>query len=151
MTIRYFWWGAEERAEKINQSVALCERKYPKIKVKTDFRTCQSFWEKFQTRAVGGNPLDVFQDAVTFLRKYDKRGILLDLTSQVRAGNLSPGHFREGVTKVGVPVGSESSPTTPPCTASPPSRTWPCSATGCRPDREWGSAAARAAALAPPG
>jgi multiple sugar transport system substrate-binding protein len=106
--------GAEERAEKINQTVALFEKKYPKIKVKTDFQTYASFWEKFQAQAAGGNPPDVFQNAVTFLRKYDKRGILLDLTSQVQAGNLTLDHFRSGVTKVGevdgkqlgIPVGS---------------------------------------------
>jgi len=114
VTIRYSWWGAEERAKKINRTIALFEKKYPKIKVKTDFQTYQSFWEKFQTQAAGGNPPDVFQNAVTFLRKYDKRGILLDLKSQVRAGNLSLDHFRAGVTKVGevdgkqlgIPVGS---------------------------------------------
>ncbi|MGQ4420243.1 ABC transporter substrate-binding protein [Streptomyces sp. SAS_269] len=114
VTIRYSWWGAEERAKKINRTIALFEKKYPKIKVKTDFQTYQSFWEKFQTQAAGGNPPDVFQNAVTFLRKYDKRGILLDLKSQVRAGNLSLNHFRAGVTKVGevdgkqlgIPVGS---------------------------------------------
>ncbi|MEU1705687.1 extracellular solute-binding protein [Streptomyces sp. NPDC005706] len=114
VTIRYSWWGAEERAKKINQAIALFEKKYPKIKVKTDFQTYQSFWEKFQTQAAGGNPPDVFQNAVTFLRKYDKRGILLDLKSQVHEGNLSLDHFRAGVTKVGevdgkqlgIPVGS---------------------------------------------
>ncbi|CAM5626628.1 hypothetical protein SCANM63S_09832 [Streptomyces canarius] len=46
MTIRYSWWGAEERAKKINQSIELFEEKYPKIKVKTDFQTYQSFWEE---------------------------------------------------------------------------------------------------------
>lgn len=114
VTIRYSWWGADERAKRINESIALFEKKYPKIKVKTDFQDYVSFWEKFQTQAAGGNPPDVFQNAVGFLRKYDKRGILLDLTSQVDAGNLSLDGFRAGVTKVGevdgkqlgVPVGS---------------------------------------------
>ncbi|MFG2939305.1 ABC transporter substrate-binding protein [Streptomyces sp. NPDC048282] len=114
VTIRYSWWGADERAKKINQTIKLFEKKYPKIKVKTDFQDYQSFWEKFQTQAAGGNPPDVFQNAVGFLRKYDKRGILLDLNSQVKAGNLSLDHFRAGVTRVGevdgkqlgVPVGS---------------------------------------------
>ncbi|MCE0445046.1 extracellular solute-binding protein [Streptomyces tricolor] len=113
MTIRYSWWGAEERAKKINQSIALFEEKYPKIKVKTDFQTYQSFWEKFQTQAAGGNPPDVFQSAVTFLRS--TTNVEFSSTSpQVQAGNLSLDHFRAGVTKVGevdgkqlgVPVGS---------------------------------------------
>ncbi|MFE9174080.1 ABC transporter substrate-binding protein [Streptomyces kebangsaanensis] len=114
VTIRYSWWGAEERAKRINRTITLFEKKYPKIKVKTDFQTYQSFWEKFQTQASGGNPPDVFQNAVTFLRKYDKRGILLDLRPQVDAGHLNLDDFRAGVTEVGevdgkqlgVPVGS---------------------------------------------
>ncbi|MEU6538725.1 extracellular solute-binding protein [Streptomyces sp. NPDC047000] len=114
VTIRYSWWGAEERAKKINRTIALFEKKYPAIKVKTDFQTYQSFWEKFQTQAAGGNPPDVFQNAVGFLRKYDRRSILLDLNSQVKAGSLSLDHFRPGVVEVGrvdgkqlgVPVGS---------------------------------------------
>ncbi|WP_055617607.1 ABC transporter substrate-binding protein, partial [Streptomyces phaeochromogenes] len=93
---------------------ALFEKKYPKIKVKTDFQDYVAFWEKFQTQAAGGNPPDVFQNAVAFLRKYDKRSVLLDLKSQVDAGNLSLKNFRAGVEKVGevdgkllgIPVGS---------------------------------------------
>ncbi len=115
VTIRYSWWGAEARAKKIDQTIALFEKKYPKIKVKTDFQTYQSFWEKFQTQASGGNPPDVFQNAVTFLRKYDKRGVLLDLRPQIQAGNLKLDDFRAGVTEVGevdgkqlgIPVGSD--------------------------------------------
>lgn len=114
VTIRYSWWGAEERQKRISQSIQLFEKKFPKIKVKTDFQDYVAFWEKFQTQAAGGNPPDVFQNAVGFLRKYDKRGILLDLKSQIDAGNLSTRNFREGVLSVGqvdgkqlgVPVGS---------------------------------------------
>ena len=107
VTIRYSWWGADERARKINQTIRLFEKKYPKIKVKTDFQDYQAFWEKFQTQAAGGNPPDVFQNAVTFLRKYDKRGVLLDLKSQIDAGNLSLKNFRDGVTQVGVVDGKQ--------------------------------------------
>jgi multiple sugar transport system substrate-binding protein len=114
VTIRYAWWGSDDRAKKINQTIKLFEKKFPKIKVKTDFQDYQAFWEKFQTQAAGGNPPDVFQNSYAFLRKYDKRGVLLDLKSQVDAGNLSLDNFRAGLEKVaevdgkllGVPVGS---------------------------------------------
>jgi multiple sugar transport system substrate-binding protein len=72
VTIRYAWWGAGERAKRINRSIALFGKEYPKIKVRTDFQDYVVFWEKFQTQAAGGNPPDVFQNAVGFLRKYDK-------------------------------------------------------------------------------
>jgi len=116
VTIRYAWWGADDRAKRINQTIALFEKKYPKIKVKTDFQPYGDFWKKFNTQASGGNPPDVFQNAIGFLRKYDAKNVLLDLSSQVKAGNLSMDGFRAGLDKfgevdgklLGVPVGSNS-------------------------------------------
>ncbi|NGO13239.1 extracellular solute-binding protein [Streptomyces sp. HC44] len=116
VTIRYAWWGAEDRAKRINESIKLFEKKYPKIKVKTDFQQYLDFWKKFNTQASGGNPPDVFQNAIGFLRKYDAKNVLLDLSEQVKAGNLSMDGFRAGLEKfgeidgklLGVPVGSNS-------------------------------------------
>ncbi|WP_432134443.1 MULTISPECIES: ABC transporter substrate-binding protein [unclassified Streptomyces] len=116
VTIRYAWWGAEDRAQRINKTIALFEKKYPKIKVKTDFQPYTDFWKKFNTQASGGNPPDVFQNAIGFLRKYDAKNVLLDLGEQVKAGNLSMDGFRAGLEKfgeidgklLGVPVGSNS-------------------------------------------
>lgn len=116
VTIRYAWWGTDDRAKKMNQAVALFEKKHPKIKVKTDFQPYADFWKKFNTQAAGGNPPDVIQNAVTFLRKYEARNVLLDLKPQVQAGNLSTDNFRAGLEKfaeidgklLGLPVGSNS-------------------------------------------
>ncbi|MFI1732409.1 ABC transporter substrate-binding protein [Streptomyces acidicola] len=116
VTIRYAWWGAEDRAQRINKTIKLFEKKYPKIKVKTDFQPYPDFWKKFNTQASGGNPPDVFQNAIGFLRKYDAKNVLLDLSEQVKAGNLSMYGFRAGLDKfgeidgklLGVPVGSNS-------------------------------------------
>lgn len=111
--IRYSWWGGQERATLINETIALFEKKYPDIEVKTDFQDYENFWKKFNTQASAGNAPDVFQNSVAFLRKYDDKRVLLDLNAQVKAGNLSMEHFRAGLDKagevdgklVGVPVG----------------------------------------------
>lgn len=116
VTIRYAWWGSEDRTKRINESIALFEKKFPKIKVKTDFQPYLDFWKKFNTQASGGNPPDVFQNAIGFLRKYDAKNVLLDLNAQVKAGNLSLSNFRAGLEKfgevdgklLGIPVGSNS-------------------------------------------
>ncbi|MFB0615107.1 hypothetical protein [Streptomyces sp. AGS-58] len=81
MTTRYAWWGVQERAKKMDRSVAPFEKKYPEARGRTGFQTYESFWEKSQARAASGNPPDFFQSTVTFLRKYDKRGILVDSRS----------------------------------------------------------------------
>ncbi|MGW2280945.1 ABC transporter substrate-binding protein [Streptomyces sp. NPDC001770] len=111
--IRYSWWGGQERATLINKTIALFEKKHPDVEVKTDFQDYENFWKKFNTQASAGNAPDVFQNSVAFLRKYDDKRVLLDLSAQVRAGNLSMEHFRAGLDKagevdgklVGVPVG----------------------------------------------
>ncbi|GAA1916871.1 extracellular solute-binding protein [Streptomyces durmitorensis] len=116
VTIRYAWWGSDDRAKRINRTIELFEKKYPKIKVKTDFQPYLDFWKKFNTQASGGNPPDVFQNAIGFLRKYDQRNVLLDLHAQAKAGNLRLEGFRAGLEKfgevdgklLGVPVGSNS-------------------------------------------
>ncbi|MFE5797229.1 ABC transporter substrate-binding protein [Streptomyces sp. NPDC056503] len=116
VTIRYTWWGSDDRAKRINQSIALFEKKFPRIKVKTDFQPYADFWKKFNTQASGGNTPDVFQNAIGFLRKYDAKNVLLDLRGQVEAGNLRLEGFRAGLEKfgevdgklLGVPVGSNS-------------------------------------------
>ncbi|WP_190081587.1 ABC transporter substrate-binding protein [Streptomyces longisporoflavus] len=116
VTIRYAWWGSDDRAKRINRTIELFEKKYPKIKVQTDFQPYLDFWKKFNTQASGGNPPDVFQNAIGFLRKYDQRSVLLDLNAQAEAGNLRLDGFRAGLEKfgevdgklLGVPVGSNS-------------------------------------------
>ncbi|MBO7937290.1 extracellular solute-binding protein [Streptomyces sp. CAI-85] len=114
VTLRYAWWGGEPRAIAIKKTIALFEMKHPKIRIKPEFTDYEAFWEKFQTQASGGNPPDVFQNAVGFLRKYDKRGVLMDLKGQADAGNLSLENFRNGVLangqvdgkQIGIPVGA---------------------------------------------
>ncbi|MFG2432330.1 ABC transporter substrate-binding protein [Streptomyces sp. NPDC048590] len=116
VTIRHSWWGADDRAKKVQQCVDLFEKKHPKIKVKTDFQQYADFWKKFNTQAAGGNPPDVIQNAVTFLRKYEAKNVLLDLKPQADKGNLDLSGFRAGLEKfaeidgrtLGVPVGSNS-------------------------------------------
>ena len=113
VTIRYSWWGAADRAELIKKTITLFEKKHPNITVKTDFQEYGDFWTKFNTQAAGGNAPDVFQNSVAFLRKYGEKNLLLDLNSQVKAGNLSLEDFRAGLEKagdidgklLGVPVG----------------------------------------------
>ncbi|MEU1494435.1 extracellular solute-binding protein [Streptomyces sp. NPDC005776] len=116
VTIRHAWWGADDRAKKVQECVKLFEKKHPKIKVKTDFQQYPDFWKKFNTQAAGGNPPDVIQNAVTFLRKYEAKNVLLDLNPQAKKGNLQLEGFRAGLEKfaeiegrlLGVPVGSNS-------------------------------------------
>lgn len=114
VAIRYTWWGGKDRAELIQKTIALFNKKYPNIEVKTDFQEYGDFWTKFNTQAAGGNAPDVFQMSAAFLRKYGDKNLLLDLKAQGQAGNLDLTDFRGGLEKAGeidgklygVPVGA---------------------------------------------
>lgn len=105
--IRHSWWGGQGRATLINKAIALFEKKHPNIKVKTvktDFHDYGNIWKNFNTQASAGNAPDVFQNSVAFLRTYGDKRVLLDLNSQVKAGNLGMENFRAGLEKAGGPV-----------------------------------------------
>ncbi|MFF7750547.1 hypothetical protein ACFZCP_15085 [Streptomyces sp. NPDC007971] len=55
MTIRYSV-GAEDLAEKADRTIAFFEKAQPQNKVKADFRTYPSFWEKSRTGSTAEIP-----------------------------------------------------------------------------------------------
>ncbi len=65
--------GCEDRARRIDKTIALFEKKRPKIEVKTDFRPYLDLWKKCNTQASGGNPPDVFRNAIGLLRNTTRR------------------------------------------------------------------------------
>ncbi|MCF2435494.1 hypothetical protein LV779_16335 [Streptomyces thinghirensis] len=53
--------------------IALFEKKYPKIKVKTDFQPYTDFWKKFNTQPPAGIRRSSSRMPSAFLRKYDAK------------------------------------------------------------------------------
>lgn len=72
VTVRYAWWGAEDRARRVNKTICLSEKKYPECEVKTGFQPYPYSWKKFNTRAPGGNPPDMFRNAIGPLREWTR-------------------------------------------------------------------------------
>ncbi|WP_255948730.1 ABC transporter substrate-binding protein [Streptomyces odontomachi] len=78
-TIRFVWWGAQDRADATEKAVALFEKKYPDIKVKTEFSGYADYVQKLTTQMAGGAAPDVMQlDRPTF-GEYVHRHVLADL------------------------------------------------------------------------
>src|SRR5215475_6778886 len=82
-SIRFVWWGNQDRATATQQAVALFEKKYPNIKVSTEFSSYTSYVQKLTTQIVGGGAPDVIQlDRPTF-GEYVQKHALDDLTPYV--------------------------------------------------------------------
>lgn len=80
-TIRFVWWGNQDRADATSKAVALFEKKYPNIKVKTEFSGYAAYVQKLTTQVAGGAAPDLLQlDRPTF-GEYVNRHVLADLGS----------------------------------------------------------------------
>lgn len=80
-TLRFTWWGNEDRAALTEEAIALFEERNPDITVDTTFAAYGSYFDKLATEVAGGNAPDVFQVDGRYLREYAERGTLLDLSS----------------------------------------------------------------------
>ncbi|BCW44954.1 ABC transporter substrate-binding protein [Arthrobacter sp. StoSoilB5] len=79
VTIRYTWWGNDDRAERTRKAIALFESKNPDIKVNGNFSDGASYFQQRATEAAGGGLPDVMQFDLIYLRDYAQRNQLLDL------------------------------------------------------------------------
>ncbi|MEV7144769.1 ABC transporter substrate-binding protein [Streptomyces tauricus] len=104
-TIRFVWWGNEDRAEVTEKAVALFEKKYPNIKVKAEFSGYPAYVQKLTTQIAGGAAPDLLQlDRPTF-GEYQQKHQLANLkpylgkslkTDKIPASLLAGGKADDG-------------------------------------------------------
>ncbi|CAM3805063.1 ABC transporter substrate-binding protein [Occultella aeris] len=112
VTIRFAWWGNEDRAAITNEAVALFETANPNITVETEYVDFNAYFDRLATTVAAGDAPDVITMGGAYPREYGDRGALLDLaevaeyldTSTLDAGALSNGFFSD--TQYGVPTGA---------------------------------------------
>jgi multiple sugar transport system substrate-binding protein len=86
VTIRFSWWGNDDRAKITNQAIDAFEAANPGIKVEGESIDFNSYFDRLATSVAAGNEPDVITMGGAYPREYADRGVLLDL-SQV-AGQL---------------------------------------------------------------
>lgn len=111
-TIRFVWWGNQDRADATSKAVALFEKKYPDIKVKTEFSGYDAYVQKLTTQVAGGASPDLMQlDRPTF-GEYVHRHVLATIagsgdsavrTAKIPANLLAGG--KVGGTQYAIPAG----------------------------------------------
>lgn len=110
LTLRFSWWGSEERTARMQEAIDLFEAENPDIQVEGDFVDWDGYWDKLATSVAGGNTPDVLMQEDRFLGDYANRGVLADLgaqeiaTDDVDATLLGSGSV-DGA-QYGIPTGS---------------------------------------------
>jgi len=111
VTIRFSWWGNDERAKVTNEAVRAFEKANPGITVRTESIDFNSYFDRLATSVAAGDEPDVITMGGAYPREYADRGVLLDLKtvsaeldlSALDEGALSNGSF-DGA-QYGVPTG----------------------------------------------
>lgn len=79
VNLTFAWWGSDTRHEVTQKVIAEFEKKHPNIKITPDYTSWDSYFEKLNVAAAGGNLPDVITQEERFLTEYATRDLLLDL------------------------------------------------------------------------
>ncbi|HKT02020.1 MAG TPA: extracellular solute-binding protein [Rugosimonospora sp.] len=79
VTIRFVWWGNDDRAKATKDAVALFAQRNPTIKVQTEFSAYDAYYQKLSTQIAGGAAPDLLQIDRPNLGEYAGRHALLNL------------------------------------------------------------------------
>ncbi|ADB31183.1 extracellular solute-binding protein family 1 [Kribbella flavida DSM 17836] len=111
VTLRFSWWGNEDRAKLTQKAIDAFEAANPGITVKPEYSDFNGYFDKLATSVAANDAPDVITLGGAYPREYGDRGALLDLaevkdilkTDKIDQAALSNGNF-EGK-QFGVPTG----------------------------------------------
>ncbi|MGW0199457.1 ABC transporter substrate-binding protein [Nonomuraea sp. NPDC003201] len=105
VTLRFTWWGADERHKRTQQVIDLFQKKYPSITVKGEFKDWNGYWESLATTVAANDAPDVIQMDELYLSSYAERGALLDLGTAGK--HLKTADFDKSALDTGVVKGKQ--------------------------------------------
>lgn len=97
VTIRFAWWGGQDRADKTNKAVELFMEKNPDIKVETSFYPFESYNENLSISASAGNMPDVFQGFVGSNNDLMEAGLVEPLDDYINQGLIDTSDISESL------------------------------------------------------
>jgi multiple sugar transport system substrate-binding protein len=101
VTIEFFWWGGESRAESTQKALDLYKAKHPNVTINATWQAFDGYYDKLATISAGGNAPDIFQLDDNGLAEYAGRNVTLDLTKYVSDGKIDLSKHSEELTKYG--------------------------------------------------
>lgn len=78
-SIRVFWWGSQERADRTNRAVDAYKKANAGIDAKTEFAGWSDYWPRLATRVAGRNAPDLLQMDYRYMFEYARRGAIVPL------------------------------------------------------------------------
>lgn len=109
-TIRFYWWGAEERNARMQDAIDIFMSENENITVEGEFAEWGGYWDRLATQVAGSDTPDVFMQEDRYIADYARRGVLADLddlgvdSTSIDEGLLAAGHIDNQ--QFGIPTGS---------------------------------------------
>lgn len=101
VTLRFTWWGGDDRAERYTEALALFAEDFPNITVQTEWASFSDYNTARSTEAAGSALPDVMQFDSAYMREYGSNGRLLDLGPWVEAGEIDLSRYETSTIEAG--------------------------------------------------
>lgn len=107
VTLRFSWWGSDQRTANTEEVIAAFEEEHPGITIEPEYSDFQGYWDKLATQTAGGDAADIIQMDLAYLREYAERGALLDITEveTEQIGDMLLEQGRSDGAQYGIPTG----------------------------------------------
>jgi multiple sugar transport system substrate-binding protein len=105
VTLRFTWWGGDDRQKRTQQVISLFEKAHPKITVKGEFKDWNGYWDSLSTTVAARDAPDVIQMDELYIASYAQRGALLDLGTTKKY--LDTGDFDQKALATGTVAGKQ--------------------------------------------
>ncbi|GAB2807372.1 ABC transporter substrate-binding protein [Lentzea nigeriaca] len=79
VTLRFTWWGADDRHKRTQQVIEMFQKKHPNITIKGEFKEWNGYWDSLATTMAANDAPDIMQMDELYIASYAERGALLDL------------------------------------------------------------------------
>jgi multiple sugar transport system substrate-binding protein len=89
ITLKIAWWGNQTRTDKTLEVIALFESQNPGVKLEPEYYSWGDYWTKIAAATAGGNMPDIMQQDYSYIKQYDSRGLLVDLSPYRANGKLN--------------------------------------------------------------
>lgn len=101
VTIRFSWWGGDDRAARYEEALAIFAEEFPNITVQTEWASFADYNTARATEAAGSALPDVMQFDSAYLREYASSGRLLDLAPYVESGQIDLSRYEQSTIEAG--------------------------------------------------
>jgi multiple sugar transport system substrate-binding protein len=105
VTLRFTWWGSDERHKRTQEVIDLFQKAHPNITVKGEFKDWNGYWDSLATTVAANDAPDIIQMDELYLASYAERGALLDLGTATK--HLNTAGFGKEALATGVVDGKQ--------------------------------------------